>query len=175
MTRLIVLRFDATCFDCGRSLSAGTTARWFGRGRVSCCGGQPPTTLPPVPTVPVSSTQPNTFRMPNPNRATNTLAFNGAPITPAVPSPAPTTRPTNRVAQLALDTGIPIDSLSAGMLPAQVDVLASKAPNTRLLVRLSSGARFIVPALHAQHVLRCVAESCVDRIRDVALLAEESL
>lgn len=38
MARSIVLRFAAQCFDCGASLSAGSTARWFGKGRVSCCG-----------------------------------------------------------------------------------------------------------------------------------------
>lgn len=42
MARSIVLRFDAVCTDCGRSLSAGSSARWFGRGRVSCCGSANP-------------------------------------------------------------------------------------------------------------------------------------
>lgn len=42
MARSIVLRFDATCFDCGAHIPAGTTARWFGKGRVSCCGADRP-------------------------------------------------------------------------------------------------------------------------------------
>jgi hypothetical protein len=53
-----------------------------------------------------------------------------------------------------------------------VATLAEKTPNQRLLVRLSSGARFIVPALHCAHVIRCIEESLVDRCRDVALLAD---
>ena len=40
MARLISLRYGATCVDCGKDLAPGTKARWFGRGRVSCCGGE---------------------------------------------------------------------------------------------------------------------------------------
>lgn len=167
MARSIVLRFDATCFDCGRSLSAGTTARWFGRGRVSCCGGQtngqppaiPPSALPPS-SAPVAG---RWTIQPKPP----------VPLSSMTPTASPS-RPANRVAELALATGIPIDNLSAGMTPAHVSTLATKAPNVKLLVRLTSGARFIVPALHAHHVLACIAESCRDTTRDVALLAEDA-
>lgn len=38
MAKKIRLRYDAVCVDCGEALAAGTEARWFGRGRVSCCG-----------------------------------------------------------------------------------------------------------------------------------------
>lgn len=81
----------------------------------------------------------------------------------------------SRIAQLSLDTGIPVENLSAGLSPVQVATLASKAPNTKLVCRLSSGARFVVHAQHAAHVLRCIDESCIDRIRDLSCLAEGSL
>lgn len=145
MARSIVLRFDATCFDCGASLSAGTTARWFGKGRVSCCGDQ--------------------YR----NRAAAT-SF----VPDAASAPAPLAVHSAPVTQLARDVGIPPEALAAGLNPVQLTTLAEKAPHTRLVVRLSSGARFIVPAVHAHHVIRCVGESMIDRIRDVALLAEGS-
>lgn len=85
-------------------------------------------------------------------------------VPPYLPSP--------ELDQLARDTGISVEALASGLSPKDVETLATKTPNQRLLVRLSSGARFIVPALHAAHVLRCISESCVDRVRDVALLAE---
>jgi hypothetical protein len=38
MTRWITTRFDSTCYDCGSPIPKGTRVRWFGKGRVSCCG-----------------------------------------------------------------------------------------------------------------------------------------
>lgn len=32
--KMIILKFDANCFDCGAFLPAGTKARWYGKGRV---------------------------------------------------------------------------------------------------------------------------------------------
>lgn len=39
MARQIKLRYDATCYDCDRQLSAGSYGRWFGKGRVTCPDG----------------------------------------------------------------------------------------------------------------------------------------
>lgn len=182
MARSIVLRFDATCFDCGRSLSAGTTARWFGRGRVSCCGGSaapapaPLNGAPSSPAVrPYVPPPAGSVRQP-----LNLAPANGAPLPsqspvvppPYVPVPPWLDRSNRNLYRLAEDTGVPVENLAAGLTPDHVATLATKTPNQRLVVRLSSGARFIVTAQHAAHVLRCVAESMVDRIRDVALLAE---
>lgn len=144
MSRSIVLRFDATCFDCGRPLSAGSTAKWFGKGRVSCCGAATPVAQPVTPVT--------------------------AP--PAQHQTIPPYLPSRELASLSTDVGIPIENLASGLTREQAATLAIKAPRQRLLVRLSSGARFIVPAEHALHVIRCVEESLVDRVRDVALLAE---
>lgn len=54
-----------------------------------------------------------------------------------------------------------------GLSPADVATLAVRAPTLLLLVRLSSGARLVIPAEHTAHVLRCIEESLVDRVRDV--------
>lgn len=145
MTRSIVLRFPATCFDCGRSLSAGTTARWFGKGRVSCCGGStaPAAGASPVATAP--DLLPSSTFKPTAQACDNTLA--GAErrfLPPAV-----------------------ADAVLTGLQPAQLPELAAAAPNLLLLVRLTSGARLIVPAVHASHVIACLTESCMDRVRDV--------
>lgn len=194
MARSIVLRFDAQCFDCGASLPAGSTARWFGRGRVSCCGtssGAAPSSAPAAPApralpprgvpVPLSSMLPpsasdrvrsfvdDTTRELDKARASSPPAPAAAqpqhaPIPPYLPSP--------ELAQLAADTGVPLEALASGLSPAHVAILATKTPNQRLLVRLSSGARFIAPAVHCAHVIRCVEESLVDRCRDVMLLAD---
>ena len=45
MAKTITLKFDGTCRDCGATLAAGTTARWYGRGRVygTECHEQKPT------------------------------------------------------------------------------------------------------------------------------------
>jgi hypothetical protein len=89
------------------------------------------------------------------------------PLPPYLPN-----APLAPLAQLARDTGVPVENLASGLSQTHVAILAAKTPNQRLLVRLASGARFIVPALHAAHVIRCVEESCVDKCRDVALLAD---
>lgn len=163
MARSIVLRFAATCFDCGSSLSAGSTARWFGRGRVSCCGN--PSTKPgdfspaAVPSDPPRARPAGSAPAPYP------VTYAAARMQPHVPlSP---------IEQLSVDTGIPLENLSAGLNPAQLAKLAGSHPHQRLCVRLQSGARFIVTAQHAAHVIRCLEESCIDRVRDVALLADK--
>lgn len=162
MTRSIVLRFDATCIDCGRSLSAGSTARWFGKGRVSCCGtGAPDQTGPFGARAPL---QPVTTVTPTP-----TAPAPHVPLSPWID--AASLKPLD---ELARDTGIPIESLASGLSPAHVETLARVRPHQRLLVRLTSGARFIVPAEHARHVIRCLEESLIDRVRDVALLADST-
>lgn len=135
MARSIVLRFEATCFDCGRSLPAGSTARWFGKGRVSCCGARADaaTGAPPV-------------------------AFPRTPSPVAQPLPAP----------LPLAGESDIDrALLLGLNPSQLPIVAARTPSLLLLVRLQSGARFLVPAQHAEQVIRCVSESMIDRVRDV--------
>lgn len=158
MARSIVLRFDATCVDCGRSLPAGSTARWFGRGRVSCCGS--PSNAPssrvavaPAPVMP---------RSPFPSSADVDRARAARIMPPSNPAPAPITPAQSAALPPELAT-----ALQVGMQAAHVAELARVAPSTRLLVRLQSGARFIVPAEHAAHVIRCVSESMVDRVRDV--------
>jgi hypothetical protein len=189
MARSIVLRFDATCFDCGSSLSAGTTARWFGKGRVSCCGDQyrnraaTSTFVPDAPRNDRPELNPRFKRVPAPPAVppapqvcSNTLSF-ASPLDAARDRETGSAArmqpnvPLSRVESLSADTGIPLENLSAGLTAAHVAQLATSHPNQRLLARLQSGARLIVPALHAAHVLRCIEESCIDRVRDVALLA----
>lgn len=162
MARSIVLRFPATCADCGRSLSAGTTARWFGRGRVSCCGSP--------------QTQPGDYSpaaVPSNPKPLPRSAFVNGSIGEAAADAAQPKVPLSPLEQCALDTGIPIEALASGLSQAHVQALAASHPNMRLLVRLSSGARFIVPTLHAMHVLACISESCRDKIRDVSKAAED--
>jgi hypothetical protein len=160
MARSIVLRFDAQCFDCGASLPAGSTARWFGKGRVSCCGsanGAAP--------LPRSAFVPGSIGHAAASSSAPAPAHAHAPLPPWLPSP--------ELAELSARTGVPVESLSSGMRPEHVAQLASSAPRQRLLVRLNSGARLIVPAEHCAHVIRCIEESLVDRCRDVALLADK--
>jgi hypothetical protein len=38
LMRVIELKYQGTCRDCGANLPAGTTAKWYGRGRVYCYG-----------------------------------------------------------------------------------------------------------------------------------------
>ncbi len=40
MARILTTRYPARCHDCGEDIPVGTQVRWFGRGRVSCCGGR---------------------------------------------------------------------------------------------------------------------------------------
>lgn len=49
MAQIIKLKYAATCADCGSELEAGSRARWFGRGNVSCCGTGKPTEKAPSP------------------------------------------------------------------------------------------------------------------------------
>jgi hypothetical protein len=165
MARSIVLRFDATCFDCGSLLSAGTTARWLGKGRVSCC----PPDADNARRAATAATRPylppfDAPRNDRPELNPRSSAAPGARMQPNVPL--------SRVESLSVDTGVPVENLASGLSPEHVAILAAKTPNQRLLVRLQTGARLIVPALHAEHVLRCITESCIDRVRDVALLAD---
>jgi hypothetical protein len=157
MARSIVLRFDAQCVDCGRSLPAGSTARWFGRGRVSCCGsptGASPFNAPAAPVAVTPAPQPRA--LPRSAFVPGSIGFAAAqppaPITPAQSAALPS--------ELA-------NALACGMQSNHVAELARVAPSTRLCVRLDSGARFVVTAEHAAHVLACIVESCRDRIRDV--------
>ena len=160
MARSIVLRFDATCVDCGSSIPAGSTARWFGRGRVSCCGkGAPaaPASLPPklapssLPRIDVA--------------AVYSAAVDRVDNAPdAMPKPAP--RPWADDAPPHPDAEI-VRALATGLSPAQVARIAQVGPQQRLLVRLVSGARFVVAARDCAHVIRCVEESMIDKVRDV--------
>lgn len=154
MARSIVLRFDSTCVDCGRSLPAGSTARWFGRGRVSCCGS--PSNAPAAPVAVAPAPQPRA--LPRSAFVPGSIGFAAA----QPPAPAPITP--------AQSAALPPElarALQCGMQSTHVAELARIAPSTRLCVRLDSGARFIVTAEHAAHVLACIVESCRDRIRDV--------
>ena len=164
MARSIVLRFAAQCFDCGSSLPAGTTARWFGRGLVSCCpldadgkrraqtatdsGARP---LPPLP----SSASPQVRKF---------VADASAELDRAAraPQPLPVAQANADGLSAALQR-----ALVEGLSPAQVAELATLTPILLLLVRLRSGARLIVPARDAVHVCACIAESCRDHVRDV--------
>jgi hypothetical protein len=157
MARSIVLRFDATCFDCGRSLSAGSTARWFGKGRVSCCGDAFANRAAASSFVPASAV------------TTSVTSSKPLPMHNAIPACIPSPE----LEQLARDTGIELGALASGLTADQVAILAQKTPNQRLIARLQSGARCIVPAVYAAHVIRCVEESCIDRVRDVSLLADK--
>jgi hypothetical protein len=132
MARSIVLRFAAQCFDCGASLSAGSTARWFGKGRVSCCGN--PTTKP------------------------------GDYSPAAMPSDPP--RADQRSDSMVTDGAVG-RALQQGMQPHHLPIVAEQSPTMMLLVRLTSGARFLVTAEHSQHVIRCIEESLQDKVRDV--------
>jgi hypothetical protein len=166
MARSIVLRFDAQCFDCGAPLAAGSTARWFGKGRVSCCGSANGAAAP--------SSTPAPARVPMPPRMAPSALSSARPVAqqPAH-APLPPWLPSAELSELSARTGVPVESLSSGMRPEHVAILASTAPRQRLLVRLSSGARLIVPAEHCAHVVRCIEESMIDRCRDVALLADK--
>lgn len=146
MARSIILRFETTCFDCGRSLSAGTTARWFGRGRVSCgC---------------TTKLAAEVYR----------AAVDRVDNAPLQPDSIPAHKPWIDDAPPHPDAEI-VRALVTGLNPAQVARIAQASPKTHLLVRLQSGARFIVPAEHALHLLSCVSESCRDKVRDVTRAA----
>lgn len=172
MTRSIVLRFDSKCVDCGHILSAGTTARWFGKGRVSCCGkGAPAAATADSPAPADSSVYVRCRRCGRYGTCGLNLC---APLPPAPARPAfgastpPPSFP-HWVAQIATDTGIPAEAIAIGMQPAHVAILATKMPNRMLLVRLASGARFTAAAAQAGHIIRCVEESLVDKVRDVTV------
>ena len=217
MTRSIVLRYDATCHDCGSQLEAGTTARWFGRGRVSCCGGSQPGSTPsnrerssPVaPAAPVASAAQletartaarldaadpeireqarldalstaqrradahgwcNGFARQELLRATYVNAF--LKHLASMPIEAAAIDNQQAAAAVASHDKALADALQQGLTPELLARVAASQPTLRLLVRLQSGARFIVPAEHAQHVVRCVEESCIDRVRDIMRAAQ---
>lgn len=178
MARSIVLRYDATCFDCGRPLAAGTTARWFGKGRVSCCGTpdsarsarqeldslRERALAAAAPEADVSYLIDACRRqiesrgyLPDSDEAR--ALYRLANPRPAAPTPAPADPESARRARIESDAvRLDVDAVAT---------LATKAPTMLLLARLSSGARLLVPAEHAAHVLRCIEESCVDRVCDV--------
>ena len=203
MARTIVLRFDATCFDCGSPIPAGSAARWFGKGRVSCCGAGAPNPIagrasiddakrrgpfpapradanvPPLQVAPPGDSA-AIFRAALDRARADAAAGVPVPLSSLVPQGAPAQHvdvppyvPSAELQQLANATGITIAALASGLGASDVAILAERAPRQRLLVRLQSGARFIVPAEHCAHVVRCIEESCIDRVRDVALLAEQ--
>jgi hypothetical protein len=194
MARSIVLRFDATCFDCGAPLSAGTTARWFGRGRVSCCGAdnrQPEPRAPRADAIEADGATADAtvasllaaapLALPglvdnivderpfsHCKRILAILAsrHNGSPahVDFALRLTGEHVPTTAAAPQPAADA---LRELQTGLSPTSLAMLASREPSRRLCVRLQSGARFLVTAVHAAHVIRCVEESCVDRVRDV--------
>ena len=50
--RRIILKFPGTCADCGAALPVGSTARWYGRGRIyglSCHAQEAKPETQPVP------------------------------------------------------------------------------------------------------------------------------
>ena len=167
MSRSIILRFDATCFDCGASLSAGQTARWFGRGRVSCCGSDKgyPTgdRTHPQDDAAAAPFRPSTAgragfhscaglrnQLPGkPCAICGNMEHAPAPGVPLGPTPSP-------------------EALASGLSKPQVLDLAASSPSMLLLVRLTSGARLLVPARDAVHVIGCIEESLQDKCRDVA-------
>lgn len=161
MARSIVLRFEATCFDCGRSLPAGSTARWFGKGRVSCCGNPQtrpgdysPAAMPSDPARPVHL-----------GKAGSRFDFDLADDTQRALNntrsvPAPHFGSLDSDAELAR-------AVLTGLSPAQLARLATVAPLQRLCVRLQSGARLVVAARDAQHVVACIEESLRDKVRDI--------
>lgn len=189
MARSIVLRYDATCFDCGRPLAAGTTARWFGKGRVSCCGTpdsarsarqeldslRERALAAAAPEADVSYLIDACRRqiesrgyLPDSDEAR--ALYRLANPRPAAPTPAPADPESARRARIESDAvrlDVDAERLFCGLSVADVATLATKAPTMLLLARLSSGARLLVPAEHAAHVLRCIEESCVDRVCDV--------
>lgn len=155
MARSIVLRFPATCYDCGASIPAGATARWFGKGRVSCCGkGSPDPTSMPHPSVLAPGTTFGPVKIPPIDSAAAGRATDDSARAAAAPLAAPII---DRVS----------DALLTGLQPHHLAILAERQPEQRLCVRLTSGARFVVTARDAQHVLACIVESCRDSIRDV--------
>jgi len=36
MVKIITLKYAGKCIDCGASLSKGSHAKWYGRGRIAC-------------------------------------------------------------------------------------------------------------------------------------------
>ncbi len=71
--RLITLKYEAVCADCGAELPAGIQARWYGRGRIygrGCHSEQPQTEAAGVQG---AATAPRTI----PNRAANLLKLAG--------------------------------------------------------------------------------------------------
>jgi|SRR6188474_1362943 len=179
MARSIVLRFDSTCFDCGRSLSAGTTARWFGRGRVSCCGGQatkpgdyspaampsdPPRRAPASPSL--ENSLPPGLRNGQPVPLSSLIPPGKVPTGPAPVAAPSTTHYGNVPQEPAADSELG-RALQVGLSSQQAGQLGIAFPMVRLVVRLQSGARFIVRAEHVVHLCACISESMRDRIRDV--------
>lgn len=213
MTRSIVLRYPATCHDCGNQLEAGTTARWFGRGRVSCCGTPDATTSRRAP-APVLGSDPKPVHNGAANRVEVQRAVDAAELDAADPVIQARARldalsTAQRQADargycngfakqellrahyckafLAAVADLPFqqpeppavepaqtidDALQQGLTPELLARVAASQPTLRLLVRLQSGARFIVPAEHCAHVIRCVEESCIDRVRDIMRAAQ---
>tara|TARA_Y100000310_G_scaffold8008_1_gene8664 strand:- start:526 stop:831 length:306 start_codon:yes stop_codon:yes gene_type:complete len=50
MARIITLHYPAVCTDCGSDLPIGTTARYYGRGRIYGIGCHDVPTTPTTPT-----------------------------------------------------------------------------------------------------------------------------
>lgn len=165
MARPIVLRFPAQCFDCGAQLAAGSVARWFGRGRVSCCGA-------PMPSSSAPSSSPTT----PPTRLAPTPPAPSSPTTPPAPSPASSfASDADAVVRAAGDSPRVrelIGKAAAGLTASELAELSSSGSAHKLVVRLKSGARLAVHAYDAHHVVRCIEESCLDRVRDVLSAAD---
>jgi hypothetical protein len=65
-------------------------------------------------------------------------------------------------------------ALSGGLSSQQAGQLGIAFPMVRLVVRLHSGARFIVRAEHVVHLCACISESMRDKVRDVMRAAPSS-
>jgi len=175
MARSIVLRFPAQCFDCGSSLPAGATARWFGKGRVSCCGtdnGYPtPKRSHPADDMAKGQPAPQPFQAlpPSLRRLAESLEPVSLPpsqqsIGPADANRAITPKALPPAAR-TLDNGLAAPTRFAGdYSPASLPLFAEQHPDVVMHVLLASGTELGVMGKHAQHVVRCIVESCVDRV-----------
>lgn len=205
MARSITLRYDTTCHDCGRTLPAGTVARWFGKGRVSCCGqaqrdADPngrgaerldsfrPAAAPPSPSAaPLSGSERAIIKMQAHSDALAALPrMQGERDDPQTVAWECADRrgycngTKHTEEQRALYVVVFLATLDSharaqtGRIPQRVEgpradvARADVAPANSgrwCAVYLHSGAVFLVPEEHRAHVVRCITESMVDKVR----------
>lgn len=146
MTRSIVLRFPASCCDCGLPLSVGSSATWLGKGKVSCCSGAAAES--DHGSASVRYYKPKAAAQPAKAPADN--AFEAKPERIKLPPDI----------GHAISKGLPLQ-------PHQADELAKLCPDAGLIITLRSGARFMCQAQDAPHLCRCISESMVDNITAV--------